>query len=244
MKSIRKYSVFFCSILTICILCTATINASAENLTTNAKGYSILSSGGWGFGHAGLMRGPLLINDQGTEMSNSIIHVAALVDVIEYSQFHQFLNNNTFLGFYSPKAAMTTTQQNQVIATAEALNRASAADSIIYCVSTQLKYSGYATKTYHGQANTKVIMPANVTSLRCDGLVEYCYEYNNIRISGPASSWNIAIANTANQDWHSSRLTVPSGTQDSHGFREGCLQGAYLSGRASGPQYNRCPVAD
>lgn len=46
--------------------------------------------------------------------------------------------------------------------------------------------------------------------MRCDGLVEYCYEYNNVRISGPDSSWNIALAETANQNWHNGLLTVIS----------------------------------
>ena len=46
------------------------------------------------------------------------------------------------------------------------------------------------------------IQPDEIASIRCDGGVEYCYEYNGHRIFGKSSAWNISKNSTASYDAH------------------------------------------
>ncbi len=46
--------------------------------------------------------------------------------------------------------------------------------------------------TYNPRDNMSKIEPYDIASLRCDGLVEYCYEYYGYRVFGSDDSWDIS----------------------------------------------------
>ena len=50
-------------------------------------------------------------------------------------------------------------------------------------------------------ATTK-IQPDDITKIRCDGLIEYCYEYYGYRIFGSDTLWDISKPSQSNLDHH------------------------------------------
>ena len=52
-------------------------------------------------------------------------------------------------------------------------------------------------------------MPYDIKSLRCDGIVEYCYEWQNVRIFGSDARWDISKNDQGNKDHHSGTATTP-----------------------------------
>lgn len=194
----------------ICIFCSFNYIASAETLSSHIKGDTVLCNAGFGFGHAALMNKDELLYQNGNEVSNSIIEVHSIFHPVSIGNYSDFVNNNTFLGYYSPKTVMSDYKKEQVLSRATQLKSFSDAGDIIYTVIGQLSYSGYDTVNYYNQGPKKLIQPINVDQLRCDGFVEYCYEHENIRISGNDSNWNVSFAETENQNFHNSSLNTIS----------------------------------
>ena len=52
------------------------------------------------------------------------------------------------------------------------------------------------------QPGATKIQPTDVTSVRCDGFVEYCYEYYGYRIYGDDDHWDITKSDAANVEEH------------------------------------------
>lgn len=62
-------------------------------------------------------------------------------------------------------------------------------ESIAYTFSPMLRTS----------KSSGTIEPSDITKIRCDGVVEYCYEYNGVRLQGLSSDnlWNISTVQGA-----------------------------------------------
>lgn len=149
--------------------------------------------------HAGLL------NRSTSTYSDSVIHLKKTsaplnVDIVKDS-WSGFLAGNTFKGVYGPRTAYTSSQANQVIAKAREL----VGESVQYTVTEQLTYhSATSTGTSKGE-------PSDIYRIRCDGVVEYCFEYNDIIIWGANSQYgNISIKNSRNVDYHRGGYIVPS----------------------------------
>ena len=86
--------------------------------------------------------------------------------------FSQFLGgNNTFKGARKT-SNLTTAVRNKILQTCRELD----AEAISYDFWVLIKYSGVGSNLQ--------IYPENLTHVRCDGFVEYCYEYNGECIRG------------------------------------------------------------
>lgn len=108
--------VIISAVLTACLCASFVLPCGAAVLSTDVKGVSVLSSGGFGFGHAGLM------SNYGFEGTNPEIAVSKLAKpIINYGTYSAFCNGNVFLGYYAPKTGLTSEQKTQVIDTAESL---------------------------------------------------------------------------------------------------------------------------
>ena len=202
-------------ILVVFLLCfifaTSNLFVYADTLSSNVMSYSVLCDGGFGFGHAALMNNNNgFFNSTGGDNINPVIEVHQINNPIIYSTYNGFKGTNTFLGYYCPKTPMTSNQRTMVIAYANGLETLSSAGDIVYGLTGQLFYDNYHVKDFFGSSNQKVIEQMDITKLRCDGFVEYCYERNNIKISGSTNNWNIAIAEYANQFFHTSSLDIIS----------------------------------
>lgn len=48
------------------------------------------------------------------------------------------------------------------------------------------------------------IEPSDIITMRCDAVVEFCYEYNGIRLLGPEGAWD--ISSVTGLEYHSATL--------------------------------------
>ena len=93
-------------------------------------------------------------------------------------------SSNVFQGVYQPKPELngmvyiSSIERDLVVAMANNLS----CYRINYSLGVQLDHNGIYTWIY----------PEDITNLRCDGLVEYCYEFYGFRIFGPDYYWNIS----------------------------------------------------
>lgn len=132
-----------------------------------------------GYNHAAILK----YNSSGS----NYVYEATGSGPITYDSWSVFLNgNNTYLGaFYNP----STQPAGPIVSMAAALQ---AIPSIRYNLNGQLAYDSTAGTN---------ITPEHITTLRCDGLVEYCYEYNYSKVwtlNLHPTQWDISVkANVA-----------------------------------------------
>ena len=80
-----------------------------------------------------------------------------------------------YVGVYKPKVGMTTKQKSLVVSIAREL----AVSGILYHIASQIDY---VVNYYLG---TEIIMmskiePLQILGIRCDGVIEYCYEQKTL----------------------------------------------------------------
>lgn len=129
---------------------------------------------------------------------------------VGYAWWYEFMNgteeypysNNNFIGYYRPLSNITSSQRDQVTATARSL----AADFIGYTVWGQINYP-----VDNNPTGKTTVEKSDITAMRCDGVVEYCYEYNNVVIYPKYSSyWDISHWSKANYDEHIAVQITPA----------------------------------
>lgn len=161
------------------------------------SGYAIYRDGAlWGLNwHAGLMAAPTATTNK------CVIHMNNLFAGVKLDTFSNFMDksSNDFKGVYRPKSGLTTSQKTEVIATARELTT----EQIPYIVSQQLDYYN---KTSNG---TQKGEPSDISNIRCDGVVEYCYEYNGIRIYGNDNYWDISRRSLETLNHHAATKITP-----------------------------------
>ena len=151
-------------------------------------GYAVYRDGaGINFSwHAGIMV------EASSEITKCIVHITDLDSGVIEDSLTNFKSGQTFEGIYRPKNGFTNAKRSLIVDTAREL----VANDINYTVLQQVKYSTMGTDV------TTKASPNKITHIRCDGVTEYCYEYNDIRVYGDDTTWDISINNTANVNRH------------------------------------------
>ena len=173
---------------------------SPANAATGWQGYAVYRDG---VGSAGVnIDWHTAIMDKAASTDvRPVVHAIGPGNNVTIDTWASFMGgNNTFMGYGRPRSTnMTSAQRDAVTATA----RQMAADFIGYTALLQLNYpdSNPNSKPY--------VQVSDILSARCDGVVEYCYEYNNIRVYGGDTKWDISKWNIVNRDWHSHVLITP-----------------------------------
>lgn len=130
----------------------------------------------------------------------------------ETVNYSTFLNAKNPQGYYRPKStSLTSSQRDSVVATARALVN----ERISYTLTNPISYSMIST--------TNKYQPSDILGIRCDGFVEYCYEYNNIKVFGSDSYWNISLTDSRCQDEHGGFLLTPKSQAQNYMTRIGAL---------------------
>lgn len=89
------------------------------------------------------------------------------------------------MALYKPKGTIDAYGRGRVVD----MGRLLATENIGYLVEGQIS---------HSSTGTSYIQPDEIAYLRCDGVVEYCYEWYDFRVYGSNSQWDITYAgNTA-----------------------------------------------
>ena len=139
--------------------------------------------------HAGLMY------KEYADSSDCVIHMQNNIG-ISYDDWIGFtlegISNSPlyFRGAYKPIEALTHNERLEVIALAYELS--------VY----DIGYTFLTQMTYSSRENMSKIEPFDITSFRCDGFVEYCYEYNGHRISGVNNWWDISNPSGQHVEYH------------------------------------------
>lgn len=121
---------------------------------------------------------------------------------IKWDTWSNFIDENTFKGVYKPNSGVTSSQRDLVKATGRAL----ISENISYTALSQIDHFILGDWVY----------PSDVWLSRCDGVVEYCYEWNLIKIYGNDNDWgserpywDITWGNLFNLDHHSGTAITP-----------------------------------
>lgn len=136
-----------------------------------------------------------LMDENNIGLYKPIIHGVGYGKTVQWGTWSEFLDGKNYLGLYRPKnCTITSTLANSFISKARELR------GISYNVLDQIVYSA--------GSNTWV-KPENISHLRCDGVVEYTYEWYGYRVGGPDGEWDITRNLTANYWEHSGFFITP-----------------------------------
>ncbi len=125
-----------------------------------------------------------------------VIHMPGWLDEdIDWIKWADFLGGETYRGTYMPKDPLTHNDRLLIAALATELTT----KDIQYVAGQQMNY-------YVRDGMTK-IEPSDIAVIRCDGLVEYCYEYYGYRVFGSDASWD--ISKPGNMSHHSAGNIMP-----------------------------------
>lgn len=155
------------------------------------KGYAVYRDGVVGNinDHAALM------DENHIGFSKPVIHAVGYGDTVKWDTWDNFLSEKNYLGLYKPNGCnITSTRANSFISKARELR------GISYNMLDQIVYSA---------GSSTWVKPEHISNLRCDGVVEYTYEWYGWRVGGPDGKWDITRNLTANYWEHSGFFITP-----------------------------------
>lgn len=140
--------------------------------------------------HAGLVDEPSL------DVFGPIVHISGPGDIVRYASVSEFRGGsaNKIKGIYG--LSLSSAQRDNI----KVIGRRLVSENIGY---TFLNMIGYSPSTVTG----KWIYASDIVSLRCDGVVEYAYEYCGHKLQGSSTTWDISNVNDV--PWHSTINTSP-----------------------------------
>lgn len=162
-----------------------------------------------GFWHTAIIYGPE------TSMAYYIFAQATGVGATtEFVGYLGFMGEETNpKGYYRPKSTvLTAAQRDAVCEVAGDI----ANEHIEYQASSQIDYASISNSG--GQYSV-----SDIVAIRCDGLVEFAYEYNGIRVFGEDDIWDITEKRIANFVEHSALRIYPKRQAENYMVRLGSL---------------------
>lgn len=188
MKVSKALGILLLAVLLVSLPCQA---------ATGNQGYAIYRDGVGPFNitwHTAMMVEP-------TSSGNRSIAQATGGEVpTGYVSYSTFLGNNTFQGVYRPFSSMSDHERDLVVATARYI-----AEREIEYGSTNMMNANY----YNGRDR---FYPNDIEVIRCDGVVEYSYEYNGIKVFG-GDAWDISKNSNAEIRKHGAASLINPKTQ-------------------------------
>ena len=195
----------------VSILCALTVLVTVfshpAEAATGMQGYAVYRDGVTTQGSGNFTWHTGIMDKASSDDIYPIIHARGRGYNVQYGHWYEFMNgteddpyiNNNFVAYYKPNQSITDNKRDAVTATARSL----AADFIAYSLIQQIHYDD-------GNPNGKTFVGvSDIYELRCDGVVEYCYEYNNIRIYGNDAYWDISRWGFNYKDHHAGLKVTP-----------------------------------
>jgi len=140
--------------------------------------------------HAGLMRTNTRSDTQ------PIIHIAGSGYVVQKDTWGSFIFGENYKGICKPNGcSMNTANKYNFVATAETLYG--------------LPYTFVNQIYYDLSSSNYLVYPSMISSIRCDGVVEYAYEWYAYRVGGPDNYWDITINAAENLNAHAGNNITP-----------------------------------
>lgn len=161
---------------------------------TGYRGYAIHRDGAffnttW---HAGMM------DENYSDSFLPVLHINSLDGGVQWDTWDNFINDNTFMGVYEPKGGISESSRDLVYG----MGRLLRTESIVYTPFSQIDYLPAVF------SQTRVFTH-NIGLIRCDGVVEYVYEWYGYRIYGNDKYWDITQATWDHLIHHSLAAVTP-----------------------------------
>jgi len=182
----------------ICLIALSFITITSISISDNAlaaapwNGYAIYRSGVMGTlnDHAAIMNGSTK-SDQ-----DPVLHAIGYGDTVKIDSWIDFTSNDVlFVGVFKPNnCTITPVLAGYFTAKARELI------GIPYNVLDQIVYDA---------GSSYWVYPEDISHLRCDGVVEYVYEWYSFRVGGSDSNWDISRNLMANYWEHSAFFITP-----------------------------------
>lgn len=171
---------------------------SPANAATGWQGYAVYRDG-----VAGVLEWHSAIMDKATKNDvYPVVHAVGYGTNVQFDSWSNFMSNKGFMGVYRPSStSMTSAKRDAVTATARRL----AADFIGYTASGQMDYN--ASNNPQGKTTVQV---SDIVNMRCDGVVEYSYEFNGVKVYGTSLNWDISKWSVENYKHHCNTNITPS----------------------------------
>lgn len=147
---------------------------SASSVNAFVGGNATYREGGWitvGNNHAGLYYGTI-----GT--THYVYEIQGVGSSVERNTLSVFIDGKTHYGYFE-NPSMSSNSRSNILATASALAN-----------NTEIGYTGFNPLSYSNTNTSGYIHPNHINNIRCDGVVEYSYEFNDVYVWGKASPNN------------------------------------------------------
>lgn len=188
-------------ILTISILNKMTDNSNVH-AAQGYMGYAVYRDG-----VAGNLNDHAAIMDEGSSYDYlPVIQAVGYNDNVKYDSWANFMDGQNFIGVFRPKDlySISETHANRFRSLARELR------GIGYTVFDPIVYDA---------GSSRYVEPRNITKLRCDGVIEYIYEYYGHRVSGSDNIWDISINSLTNYWEHSGLAVTPRQQHKNHLYK-------------------------
>ena len=142
--------------------------------------------------HAGIM-----VEPNSSNYGSAIAHAPGGSDnaKTEYASYNTFLNGKNFKGVYRPHKPLTDHERDLVVSTAR------------YIAEKRIPYELSAMMIANENNGRTRFYPKNIQKIRCDGVVEYSYEYNGIPVYG-IKYWDISLNHIPEIEIHRGIINV------------------------------------
>lgn len=203
-----------------CAISTATAHFSSEEAAaltvtpraTGKQGYAAYRDGVTSFGvelnwHTAIIK-------TGSSTSDYVFaHAAGSGSTTGTTNYAGFLGDGDPQGYYRPSSTtLTSSQRDAVCGTATEL----ANERLGYVFTQPIRYSIASATPYKHPIS-------EIVAIRCDGFVEYAYEYNDIRVYGDDTYWNISRTGESYMDEHGGFQLTPRKQANDYMVRLGSL---------------------
>ncbi len=189
-KIFNKICLFFAVVVLLgtCYSVTGTVDAATGN-----QGYAVYRDGVFfGFDwHAGLMDEP------DSTYYLPILHAPGTSDVVKWDSWSNFIDGNTFKGTYKPTQNPSSIMRDAIVA----MGRNLRTENISYNLAYQVYYNTSTASTY--------VKYDEISSMRCDGVIEYIYEWYGYRVYGSDTQWDVSKNDFWIRDAHSGTAITP-----------------------------------
>lgn len=169
---------------------------------TGYQGYAVYRNGVWFSGNNIIWHAAIMDDAYIGDTSAPIIHTPGSAGT-KFDSWSNFLNGNTFQGVYGPKGGASSASRDLFRATVRNI----AWRHIPYTAIYQVNYDLGSVGSY--------VDVNEISSIRCDGVVEYTYEWNNFSVWGSDDNWDVSVASSKNKTAHSGASINPK-TQTSY----------------------------
>jgi len=103
----------------------------------------------------------------------------------KWDSWEAFMDGKNYKGIYRPKQTPNSAAYDAFVV----MGRKIANNNISYSFVVQMQYGSSSNWVY----------VEDITGIRCDGVIEYCYEWNNYRVFGWNAWWDISAPGNASK---------------------------------------------